>query len=431
MTLFGQEFGFKHSTHHQQIGQFSFFRMETSSSQVTIQHSHTKLWSKALSFGYSAALWRLPKSSDKHLIIDTSGKVDRVKIDLEDTQPGFAFSPFLNPDGTQTLLIKADIYFRFDADNQWIEDDLDMGRKLIRSIFLDDDFPINQSKGGETEQKLIVASDDSSAAAYITSVRQAVEAIQSGQMQKVVLSRSKDIQLSDSFEVVEAFDKLCRAYPNAFVSAVYLPDEQAVWLGASPETLVSMNRDGIFRTISLAGTQSAYDADGQLVHPSEARWTQKEIEEQALVSRYIISCFKQIRLREFVEIGPKTVLAGNLLHLRTDYEVDTQAVNFSQLGTVMLNLLHPTSAVCGMPKAPALDFILHHEQNNREFYSGFLGPVNVQQETHLFVNLRTMKIQQQHARLFAGAGITEDSIPEKEWKETEMKCETLLSVVFD
>lgn len=212
---------------------------------------------------------------------------------------------------------------------------------------------------------------------------------------------------------------------------MYLPDEQAVWLGASPETLVSMNQEGIFRTISLAGTQSAYDADGQLVHPSEARWTQKEIEEQALVSRYIISCFKQIRLREFVEIGPKTVLAGNLLHLRTDYEVDTQAVNFPQLGTVMLDLLHPTSAVCGMPKAPALDFILHHEQNNREFYSGFLGPVNIHQETHLFVNLRTMKIQQQHARLFAGAGITEDSIPEKEWKETEMKCETLLSVVFD
>lgn len=405
--------------------------METSSSQVTIQHSHTKLWSKALSFGYSAALWRLPKSTHKHLIVDVSGKIDRVKIDLEETQPGFAFSPFLNPDGTQTLLIKADIYFRFDADNQWIEDDLDMGRKLIRSMFLDDDFPINQRKGGKTEQKLIVASDDSSAAAYISLVRQAVEAIQSGQMQKVVLSRSKDIQLSDSFEVVEAFDKLCQAYPNAFVSAVYLPDEQAVWLGASPETLVSMNREGIFRTISLAGTQSAYDADGQLVHPSEARWTQKEIEEQALVSRYIISCFKQIRLREFVEIGPKTVLAGNLLHLRTDYEVDTQAVNFPQLGTVMLNLLHPTSAVCGMPKAPALDFILQHEQNNREFYSGFLGPVNVQQETHLFVNLRTMKIQQQHARLFAGAGITEDSIPEKEWKETEMKCETLLSVVFD
>ena len=410
--------------------------MESSSSHVTTQHSHTTLWSKAISYSYAAALWRLPKRTDKHLIVDVSGKVGRVKIDLEETQPAFAFSPFLNPDGTQTLLIKADIYFMFDADNQLTEDDCEnglvMGRDFNRSIFLEDDIePIIQSKSSKTTQKPLVDSSDSTAAAYISSVRQAVEAIQNGQMQKVVLSRSKDIQLSDSLEIVDAFDKLCQAYPNAFVSAVYLPEEQAVWLGASPETLVSMNRDGIFRTISLAGTQSAYDTDGQLVHPSEARWTQKEIEEQALVSRYIISCFKQIRLREFIEIGPKTVLAGNLMHLRTDYEVDTKAVNFPQLGTVMLDLLHPTSAVCGMPKAPALDFILQHEQNEREFYSGFLGPVNVQQETHLFVNLRTMKIQQQYARLFAGAGITEDSIPEKEWKETEMKCETLLSVVFD
>lgn len=410
--------------------------MESSSSHVTTQHSHTTLWSKAISYSYAAALWRLPKRTYKHLIVDVSGKVGRVKIDLEETQPAFAFSPFLNPDGTQTLLIKADIYFMFDADNQLTEDDCEnglvMGRDFNRSIFLEDDIePIIQSKSSKTTQKPLVDSSDSTAAAYISSVRQAVEAIQNGQMQKVVLSRSKDIQLSDSLEIVDAFDKLCQAYPNAFVSAVYLPEEQAVWLGASPETLVSMNRDGIFRTISLAGTQSAYDTDGQLVHPSEARWTQKEIEEQALVSRYIISCFKQIRLREFIEIGPKTVLAGNLMHLRTDYEVDTKAVNFPQLGTVMLDLLHPTSAVCGMPKAPALDFILQHEQNEREFYSGFLGPVNVQQETHLFVNLRTMKIQQQYARLFAGAGITEDSIPEKEWKETEMKCETLLSVVFD
>ena len=410
--------------------------MESSSSHVTTQHSHTTLWSKAISYSYAAALWRLPKRTYKHLIVDVSGKVGRVKIDLEETQPAFAFSPFLNPDGTQTLLIKADIYFMFDADNQLTEDDCEnglvMGRDFNRSIFLEDDIePIIQSKSSKTTQKPLVDSSDSTAAAYISSVRQAVEAIQNGQMQKVVLSRSKDIQLSDSLEIVDAFDKLCQAYPNAFVSAVYLPEEQAVWLGASPETLVSMNRDGIFRTISLAGTQSAYDTDGQLVHPSEARWTQKEIEEQALVSRYIISCFKQIRLREFIEIGPKTVLAGNLMHLRTDYEVDTKAVNFPQLGTVMLDLLHPTSAVCGMPKVPALDFILQHEQNEREFYSGFLGPVNVQQETHLFVNLRTMKIQQQYARLFAGAGITEDSIPEKEWKETEMKCETLLSVVFD
>jgi isochorismate synthase len=123
-------------------------------------------------------------------------------------------------------------------------------------------------------------------------------------------------------------------------------------------------------------------------------------------------------------------MAGNLMHLRSDFKVDVNEVNFPQLGTVMTELLHPTSAVCGMPKKPAIDFIAGNEMHDREFYSGFLGPVNINQETSLFVNLRTMKIQGNDATLFAGCGITTDSDPVKEWKETEMKCQTLLRVIL-
>ena len=74
----------------------------------------------------------------------------------------------------------------------------------------------------------------------------------------------------------------------------------------------------------------------------------------------------------------------------------------------------------------ALSFIQQHEGYDREFYSGYLGPVNVGNKTHLFVNLRCMKIQNNVATLYAGGGITEDSEPEKEWQETEMKCQTML-----
>ena len=148
-----------------------------------------------------------------------------------------------------------------------------------------------------------------------------------------------------------------------------------------------------------------------------------------MVSRYIVNCFKKIRLREYEEEGPKTVLAGNLMHLRTDFSVDTRAVNFPQLGTVMLDLLHPTSAVCGMPKAPALEFILRHETYRREFYSGYLGPINIDRATHLFVNLRCLQLREDKAILYAGAGVTAESVAEKEWLETEMKCQTMLRVL--
>ena len=148
-----------------------------------------------------------------------------------------------------------------------------------------------------------------------------------------------------------------------------------------------------------------------------------------MVSRYIINCFKKIRLREFSEHGPKTWTAGHLIHLRTDFEVDMVATNFPQLGTVMTKLLHPTSAVCGMPMDVALKFLDAYEGYDRQLYAGYLGPIGHKQESHLFVNLRCMQLQERSAILYAGAGVTEDSIAEKEWEETEMKMNTLLQIL--
>ncbi|MBC7893461.1 MAG: chorismate-binding protein [Sphingobacteriaceae bacterium] len=433
--------------------------------QLTIEAA----WLAAQTGGHPAALWRLPKAKEKQLLIDLSDQDRRGKLDLEEASPGFALGPFLNPDGQQTRTLRADLYFRFDsgselleeqtspsADRRWVLEFEDSLRKEVlpfpplSSVRFNQQWPTAYATEPPQEE-----ADDNTR--FSESVRLAVEAIEAGQFKKVVLSRTKQVVLPANFSVVAAFNRLCDSYPNAFVSAVSLPDEAAVWLGATPETLVSVDAAGLFRTVSLAGTQSAYDANGDLLRPVDARWSHKEIEEQAHVSRYIIECFKKIRLREYVENGPKTVQAGNLMHLRTDYVVDAQAVGFPQLGTIMLDLLHPTSAVCGTPKAPAMKFIQAHEGYDREWYSGFLGPVNIGGESHLFVNLRTMKVTTNvvatdfspsttgpttsqpgngltsvattFATLYAGAGITEDSVPEKEFQETELKCQTLLSVI--
>ena len=130
-------------------------------------------------------------------------------------------------------------------------------------------------------------------------------------------------------------------------------------------------------------------------------------------------------MREYEEEGPRTVQSGNLLHLRTDYTVNTKEVNFPELGTVMLELLHPTSAVCGMPKEVTLEFIKEHEGFDRKLFSGYLGPVNIDGASHIFVNLRCAHLFADKAVLYAGAGVTQDSEPEKEFLETEMKMEAV------
>lgn len=387
------------------------------------------LWEVALSEGFPIALWRLPKTNEKQLIIGLSGSTSRMKVDLEEMPEGFIMSPFQG----EALFIKSDLHYCFDADNQQVNDTtieqevfekhyldaFEKTREEVKTNNIHPDFTASEKNFGRYNEML-----------FAEMVVNAITSIEKGEVQKVVLSRTKNITLPNTFEVIEAFKKLCIAYPNAFVSLVYLPEYQCFWLGATPETLVSMDKDGKFRTMSLAGTQSAIDDNGKNLLAGEIRWSHKEIEEQAFVSRYIIECFKKIRLREYYESGPKTVQAGNLMHLRTDYMVDTQALDFPQLGTVMIELLHPTSAVCGMPKVPALRIIAEQELHDREFYSGFLGPVNVQEESHLFVNLRTMKVSGNEATLYAGCGITEDSNPVKEWYETEMKIETLMNVIL-
>ena len=386
-------------------------------------------WQAAQKLGYAVALWQLPRQKDKQLIINLGAEIPKTKIVLEELSAGFAVSPFLNMEGHDSLFIEANLYFRFDHEGKIVVE------KVSKSVTEQQREQWEKQCGtvGRTVTAITYRNFENGTALpdtdYLHCVREAVAAIEAGQLKKVVFSRTKQVELPADFVVTEVFERLCEKYPNAFVSLVYLPHLDQVWLGATPETLVGVDKEGIFRTVALAGTQSALDASGQPIPPKQAPWTQKEIEEQALVGRYIISCFKKIRVREYIEEGPKTVVAGNLMHLCSDYTVDTKAINFPELGTVMLELLHPTSAVCGMPKTEALQFIQAHEHYDREFYSGFLGPVNVENETHLYVNLRCMKIQQGKATLYAGGGITEDSVPEKEWQETELKCQTMLAVL--
>lgn len=354
-------------------------------------------WEDGIAQGAAVAAWRLPHASDAFLLQDFSGgSILSEGWNLSDLSAGFLAAPFIG----FPYFLQADSLTSF---------------------------PLNSA--GQATPFVTPVENTSKKTEFLGWVSEAIQAIKRGPLQKVVLSRIDEQELPVGFSVMSALEELASAYPAAFVCALSIPALPGVWMCATPEILVEQ-KEGIFRTISLAGTQSGVDADGFALAPSQARWSQKEIEEQAFVSRYIIDCFKKIRLREYSEIGPKTISTGNLLHLKTEYLVDTQAMDFPQLPGLMLGLLHPTSAVCGTPKQEAIDFILATEKHERSMYSGYLGPVNLDNATHLFVNLRTVEIKGNHAIFYAGCGITEDSDPEKEWQETQMKCQTLQRILM-
>lgn len=356
------------------------------------------VWNDSVSASASVAIWRMPASDKIHFLVDMSGKVRRGAVDVEKSPFGFAVSPFINANRTETLFLNADIYHTF------LASDLS-GECCLRGY-------AGMSAG---------ASDDGSFDHFLKMANVAISAIAEGAFDKVVPVAAVKAELPEDLGVIELFSRISDAHPGAFVSLVAIP-EVGTWIGASPELLVECS-SSFFRTVALAATQPYVEG----VSLSDVTWNQKEIEEQAMVSRYIIEQFKSIRLREFVESGPQTIRAGSMLHLKSEFAVDLNRVTYPNLGTVMLDLLHPTSAVCGMPKPEALKFIA--KGIDRELYTGYLGPVNMDGVTSLYVNLRCMRVFQKHAVVYAGAGITHNSIAEKERDEVVMKCRSLLDAV--
>ena len=377
----------------------------------------------ATEMGFPVAFWRLPRATELHVILSFGPAKKLAKADLEELNTGFVVSPFNNAENP-IRFISADLLLSFDFDEVSSNHDFQkdspnpaearftellfslLDRKTISPKFHTKAQPLYEKQAN-----------------YQAYVAACVKAIEAEQVQKVVPARFKEIEIDPDFDPITRWLELSRAYENTFVSLVYMP-HIGTWLSATPEILIEQSGE-LFRTVALAATRKK---DPQKAI-SDTTWTQKEIEEQALVSRYIINCFKKIRLREFIEKGPKTTEAGNLLHLKTEYTVNMTETNFPELATVMLELLHPTSAVAGMPKQEALAIIHEWEGFDRALYSGYLGPVHVDEATHIFVNLRCMQLFKGKARLYAGAGVTEDSDPEKEYRETEMKFNTLLNVI--
>jgi isochorismate synthase len=83
-----------------------------------------------------------------------------------------------------------------------------------------------------------------------------------------------------------------------------------------------------------------------------------------------------------------------------------------------------------LPKVEALDFILANEKHDRGYYTGFLGPINIEGKSQVFVNLRCLQLFDSQFVLYSGAGITASSVAEKEWDETDNKMMTMMNVMM-
>ena len=253
----------------------------------------------------------------------------------------------------------------------------------------------------------------------------------SGEFDKVVLARCSHMEAGADVEAQaeRLFFRACRRYPRMCVVLVSAP-RCGTWLMATPEILLQgSGRE--WQTMALAGTMRLaprhldFDTPHARTSAADISWSAKNRFEQRYVADYIEECVEQFATDIDVS-EPYTTRAGDLVHLRTDFRFTLP--DGCPIGSIV-NALHPTPAVCGMPKDATFAFITHEEQTPRSYYSGFVGPMGIGGESHLFVSLRCMRIEGRRLFLYAGGGLLPDSREDDEWLETEAKMETMRSLL--
>ncbi|HUH26301.1 MAG TPA: chorismate-binding protein [Flavobacterium sp.] len=257
---------------------------------------------------------------------------------------------------------------------------------------------------------------------HINLVSKGIKAIQSNEIEKVVLSRQEEVEINEhDYELY--FRRFLKKYPTAFVYWFYHP-KVGMWMGATPEQLVKITETTI-KTVALAATQV-----DQGIDLSKVVWGEKERQEQQIVTDFIVEALKPFS-KKIYQTVPFTHRAGSLLHIKTDIEVELSS---EKTAYDVIKALHPTPALCGFPKEKARDFILANEGYDRAYYGGFLGEWKFDSgrkspNSDLFVNLRCMKIDGSKGYLFLGGGVNKDSNPESEYYETVNKSKTVKSIL--
>lgn len=351
------------------------------------------------------ALYRLPWTDECYLVLQASGEVERLAgIQALNGKKGFVMAPFRMSEEHPLVVIRPDA-----TAYGWDE----ISRTLAS---LEEDGALPAPANTPSEATSFV-SEETDKEQYVRAFHRFIAPLQEKRFQKLVLSRSSARHVTEDFSPLGAFVRACNSYPRMMVYLCHTP-ASSTWLGSTPEILLS-GHGREWHTVALAGTMPM---QGETM-PTD--WDEKNQEEQGYVAGYIRRILKKYGSKT-AEKGPYTARAGQLVHLKTDFHFLLK--NADHIGD-LLQALHPTPAVCGLPKEEAFRFIADNEGYDRRYYSGFTGWLDTEGHTDLYVNLRCAEIKPGEAILYAGGGILASSEVESEWAETGAKMDTIQSIL--
>lgn len=286
--------------------------------------------------------------------------------------------------------------------------------------------PATPSLNGASKNRLNLRAEDLTAQApWCQAVAQATRRIQSGSLDKVVLARARRLEADRPIAPLEVLARLRQKYPNCY-RFLFEPVPGHAFYGATPELLAEVNGAEL-RTVALAGSIGR----GQTLPEDEALGRQllanpKERHEHALVVEAVQESLQPLVSHLSIAAQPSLLKLSNIQHLQT--EITGRLTGQPGILPVVA-ALHPTPALGGRPRALALPLIEETEPVARGWYGSPIGWLDSDLNGMFAVAIRSAVSAGQEALLYAGAGIVADSVPEKEWQETQLKFRPLLEAL--
>ncbi len=312
-------------------------------------------------------------------------------------------------DGNAWLTVNA-----VDADVSTVESRLDDARRELRELPPPD--AVEEPPGIDARSRTTSKAD------WRDSVTAATDRIAAGELRKVVLAQALRVSLSGPLSIPDALTRLGETYPDCYRFLLEPDDGSGGFFGATPERLVGL-RGRTVETGALAGTT------GRGETPEEDEWLAEELladEKNGHEHDLVVGA-----VRKQLEPHAASVRAGSrrIRRLATVQHIETPITAELETDEHVLTLveaLHPTPAVGGLPPARALATIRDTEPFERGWYAAPVGWFDAAGYGSFAVALRSAIARGDVATLFAGVGIVADSDPDREWDEVQLKYRPIL-----
>lgn len=258
-------------------------------------------------------------------------------------------------------------------------------------------------------------------------VEQAKEHICAGEIFQTVLSKRYEIRYSGS--LMPFYRKLKATNPSPYM--FYIKFGECEVIGSSPENLVRVEGNEITSYATLAGTRprgKTETEDARL--KTELLNDEKERAEHLMLVDLTRNDIGKIAAPGSVEV-PEFMSVHKYSDVQHIASVVTGKLADGKDAFDAFSAIFPAGTVSGAPKARAIEIIDALEKTKRGPYAGAVGYFSANGNADFAIGIRTLFAKRGSAYIQTGAGIVYDSIPEKEFEETEAKARALLHAIGD